>query len=289
MNYNYYHETRKRERDKTIKYAEAIIRRISWDIDRFGIITATLNFMDPIAIEDGKCTVKSLKHIQAGQLDYYGLGIGATIKVPTHISRGCVITNYMEKKSKSDIKTTPQICPFCESKIEGISSTYRGTISCSNPKCDERNYKTLAFFVTQLGTSSLKSNTLEDLECKSVSDVLSLTDEKLIALKKYKGKKATRKKILDALTKARDMSARKILLSCSIKDLHHRQIDKLLGVFTINELITKCKQKPAALDNIQGLNYGTGKRIGEAINARSEFLISLQEQGFKNFDYITDD
>jgi len=137
--------------------------------------------------------------------------------------------------------TPPERCPFCDTPIikpEGAVDYF-----CPNPRCPERVYRQVEFFVSRAGLEidGMGSQTVKTLLDQKLivdeSDIFALKAEQLLPLEKFGEKKVAN--LLAAIDAAKQRPLAQVIAALGIDGVgssvaealanHYRSVDKLAG------------------------------------------------------------
>lgn len=216
---------------------------VTINIGRTGKVTPTAQ-LDPVFI--GGVTVSSASLHNYDQIATLDIRMGDTVIVKRS---GDVIPYVVgpvlgaRDGSETEI-TPPEKCPFCDTKL--IQPEGAVDWLCPNPKCPERVFRSLEFFVSRgaMDIEGMGPQTIQALIEQSLitdeADIFCLTEEPLLELEGFAQKKVDN--LLDSIQKAKSRPFPQVLASLGIEGVgstvaaliteNFESIDKLLETTT---------------------------------------------------------
>ena len=165
---------------------------VSANIGRTGKVTPGAA-LDPVFV--GGVTVSSASLHNYDLIEQLDVRVGDTVL----IKRSGDVIPYVigpvldQRTGDEQIVTPPQTCPFCNTKL--VRPAGAVDLYCPNPKCPERVFRSLEFFVSKqaldidgMGPQTIRSLIDEKL-VQDEADIFSLPAEQLIGLEGFAEKK----------------------------------------------------------------------------------------------------
>ena len=198
-----------------------IIKSISWQVSRNGILTPVANVE---SVELSGANVSRVTLHNFGLVKQFNLKTGDKINI---IRSGEVIPKFIDVvKSSDESFKYPVECPSCDQ--ETVVDDIR--LLCKNPSCPEKVKDEILNFIRKVGIENLSDKRLVELiESGLVRDIPSLfdlTSEKLMELDKVKDKLAT--KIVQSISDAKNMELVKFLSSLGISGGAYNKCEKIV-------------------------------------------------------------
>jgi DNA ligase (NAD+) len=212
---------------------------VTINIGRTGKVTPTAQ-LDPVFI--GGVTVSNASLHNYDQISTLDIRYGDTIIVKRS---GDVIPYVVgpvtgARDGTETPITPPEICPFCETKL--IQPEGAVDWICPNPKCPERVFRSLEFFVSKgaMDIEGMGPQTIQTLIEQGLitdeADIFYLTAEPLVELERFAEKKVDN--LLESIEKAKSRPFAQVLASLGIDGVgstvstlitdNFNSIDKLL-------------------------------------------------------------
>ena len=198
-----------------------IIKSISWQVSRNGILTPVANVE---SVELSGANVSRVTLHNFGLVKQFNLKTGDKINI---IRSGEVIPKFIDVvKSSDESFKYPVECPSCDQ--ETVVDDIR--LLCKNPSCPEKVKDEILNFIRKVGIENLSDKRLVELiESGLVRDIPSLfdlTSEKLMELDKVKDKLAT--KIVQSISDAKNMELVTFLSSLGISGGAYNKCEKIV-------------------------------------------------------------
>ena len=198
-----------------------IIKSISWQVSRNGILTPVANVE---SVELSGANVSRVTLHNFGLVKQFNLKTGDKINI---IRSGEVIPKFIDVvKSSDESFKYPVECPSCDQ--ETVVDDIR--LLCKNPSCPEKVKDEILNFIRKVGIENLSDKRLVELiESGLVRDIPSLfdlTSEKLMELDKVKDKLAT--KIVQSISHAKNMELVTFLSSLGISGGAYNKCEKIV-------------------------------------------------------------
>ncbi len=198
-----------------------IIKSISWQVSRNGILTPVANVE---SVELSGANVSRVTLHNFGLVKQFNLKTGDKINI---IRSGEVIPKFIDVvKSSDESFNYPVECPSCDQ--ETVVDDIR--LLCKNPSCPEKVKDEILNFIRKVGIENLSDKRLVELiESGLVRDIPSLfdlTSEKLMELDKVKDKLAT--KIVQSISDAKNMELVTFLSSLGISGGAYNKCEKIV-------------------------------------------------------------
>ena len=195
---------------------ETTLLDIEWSPSRTGLINPVAIF-EPVELEGTTVSRASVHNISI--MEELELGIGDKINV---YKANMIIPQIAENLSRSGVKDIPKICPVCggETVIKNDNGTK--TLYCSNPKCQAKQIKSFALFVSRdaLNMEGLSEATLEKFISmgfiKDFSDIFHIDDHKDVIVEMEGFGEKSYKKLTDSIEKARKTTLAKLIYGLGI-------------------------------------------------------------------------
>ena len=232
--------------------AESTVVGIDWRITKDGSLSPIAQ-VNPVMLAGAEIT-------QASAFNYewivnHGIGIGAKVVIIKSGEIIPVITQVITTSKKIDV---PEVCPNCGGSLE-----VRGKkLFCTNPDCSESAYKSLAFFIENLGIPNVSEKTLRAWELKSINDIINFEADS-----KYKKQVEFAKALPE---KFWSITYTKLMCSFDYKGIGEKIIKKLIKANGINKM-----NKALFIDDSIELETPTGTtqdtliRLRKAINSNN--------------------
>ena len=198
-----------------------IIKSISWQVSRNGILTPVANVE---SVELSGANVSRVTLHNFGLVKQFNLKTGDKINI---IRSGEVIPKFIDVvKSSDESFKYPVECPSCDQ--ETVVDDIR--LLCKNPSCPEKVKDEILNFIRKVGIENLSDKRLVELiESGLVRDIPSLfdlTSEKLMELDKVKDKLAT--KIVQSISDDKNMELVTFLSSLGISGGAYNKCEKIV-------------------------------------------------------------
>lgn len=269
-------DARRNRPDKQIAFkfsleeAVSTVRRVIWNEN--GVTYTPIAEFDTVELAGTRVSRASLANPDT--IKSLGLKIGSHVVVT---KRGEIIPkieyvihaqgeekneNYGDLPLFADNKATslqdveiPQSCSCCGWKLQNDGSR----LYCPNPDCPKRIHHQLEKWISVIDIrdfgSTLIKNMFDSGELKSISDIYSLTEEKLTpyflnddSLEKDKVSLGARK-VLASIEKSRTMTLSKFIAGLDIEGIGETMIDKLIdaGFDTLDKLLSATEEDIASV------------------------------------------
>lgn len=136
---------------------ETTLLEIEWSPSRTGLINPVAIF-EPVELEGTTVSRASVHNISI--MEELELGVGDTIQV---YKANMIIPQIAENLTRSGVKDIPKSCPVCGADTEISMQNDTKTLYCTNPKCQAKQIKSFALFVSRdaLNIDGLSEATLE--------------------------------------------------------------------------------------------------------------------------------
>ena len=195
---------------------ETTLTDIEWSPSRTGLINPVAIF-EPVDLEGTTVSRASVHNISI--MEELELGIGDKINV---YKANMIIPQIAENLTRSGVKDIPSSCPVCggETVIKNDNGTK--TLYCSNPKCQAKQIKSFALFVSRdaLNMEGLSEATLEKFISmgfiKDFSDIFHIEDHKDVIVEMEGFGEKSYKKLKDSIEKARNTTLAKLVYGLGI-------------------------------------------------------------------------
>jgi len=141
---------------------ETTLLEIEWSPSRTGLINPVAIFA-PVELEGTTVSRASVHNISI--MEDLELGIGDQIQV---YKANMIIPQIAENLTRSGVKDIPSTCPVCGQATEISMMNDTKTLYCINPKCQAKQIKSFALFVSRdaLNMEGLSEATLEKFIAK---------------------------------------------------------------------------------------------------------------------------
>jgi len=141
---------------------ETTLLEIEWSPSRTGLINPVAIFA-PVVLEGTTVSRASVHNISI--MEDLELGIGDQIQV---YKANMIIPQIAENLTRSGVKDIPSTCPVCGQATEISMMNDTKTLYCINPKCQAKQIKSFALFVSRdaLNMEGLSEATLEKFIAK---------------------------------------------------------------------------------------------------------------------------
>lgn len=252
--------------------AMSIIKNISWQVSRNGVLTPVANIE---TVELSGANVSRVTLHNWGNVKENKLKKGDLIKITRS---GEVIPKFLEvvESSQEDFKA-PEKCPSCEQSI--FEEDIR--LYCHNDYCPEKKLDELENFVKKIGIDDLSKKRLASfIEAKIIKDIVSLyelTEEKLLSVDKVKEKLAN--KLLSSIEDSKQTSLSVFMSALGLSGGALNTCEKIVsaGFNSINKIKTLTVEE---LIKIDGFAQKSSEDIVNSIQEKKELIDSLVAKGF---------
>ena len=215
----------------------------------------------PIEIEG--TTVKRASLCNVSECERLGIGDKGT-KIAV-IKANKIIPKVINVVERLGVFHIPEVCPVCQSATEVTESESSGTktLHCTNTHCPAKQLKKFGRFVSKEGINidGLSEQTIQKFInlgwVREYADLFHLNNHasELRTMDGFGDKSVS--KLLTAIEKARDVEAHRLLFALNIPLIGRDVCNRLLSVYSFNELIDITKESDD--ENIFATINGIGK------------------------------
>ncbi len=262
---------------------ETTLLDIEVGVGRTGVLTPTAVF-SPVQLA-GTTVSRAVLHNQ-DFIDDMDIRIGDTVSVR---KAGDIIPEVISSKNHKEGSQTfrlPSLCPSCGEPVVRLSEEVAHR--CVNPECPEQKRRNIIHFASKgaMNIDGLGPATIDQLIDKGyvsgISDLFSLTKDKLLTLDKIKDKSA--ENILSALNACKAQNLDKLINSFGIRNVGEKAAALICEVFSsVEEIFDAKKEQLSAIDGIGPIIADSVVKFFETDGAR-HLIESLKSAGV-NMNY----
>lgn len=250
-----------------------IIKNISWQVSRNGILTPVAN-VEKVELSGAHVSRVTLHNF--GMVKQFRLKTGDKINI---IRSGEVIPKFIDVvDSSSNEFVYPQVCPSCEEKV--FVQDIR--LICKNPACPDKVRDEILNFIRKIGIENLSDKRLaEMLKAGLIKDIPSLYDltvEKLLSLDKVKEKLAG--KIIQSIEDSKNVDLISFLASLGISGGAYNKCEKIVnnGYDTVEKVLDLNSQKLLAIESFA---EKSAQDFAYSLDGKKDLIKALLSKGIK--------
>ncbi|WP_304576762.1 helix-hairpin-helix domain-containing protein [Romboutsia ilealis] len=174
----------------------------------------------------------------------------------------------------------PTHCPYCNEKL-----VEDPLLKCINDNCESRVVGKILNYVNKMRIENISINTIERFYqlgfLRSIEDLYRLENHKneIVQLDGFGSKSF--QKIIDGINNRRDVYDYELMGSIGIQDIGERMFKKILSVYSINDLKSKCEEPGKfmkELINLEGIKDKTADKIIRGIYINTSLINFLLKE-----------
>lgn len=208
-------------------------------------------------------TIRSISLGSMGRFTSLGLAKGDTVKVLYDIIPYLVFDNDCDRSGNKPIRA-PEYCPECDSEL--VLSDTAMTLSCDNDKCPCREKGKILSFLERMKIRDISYATVDDFYnagiLRNIKDIYNLK-KKYSEITKLDGYgEVSYNNMINEIESRKKVTASKLLGAIGIESVGERIFDKILEIYTLDEVLDICKKgKINKLIAIKGIKEKTATKI----------------------------
>ena len=249
-----------------------MLNNVVWQVGRTGKLTP-IGLIEPVSLAGatvGRATLNNMGDIKRKQVK-----IGARVFVRRSNEVIPEILGLAEDYPNSKEIEVPTVCPCCGGEVSEIGAN----LFCTNVGCPEQIKDSLTHFCSKeaMNIEGLSEKTIEQLyeklDLRKLSNIYNLTYDQLMALDKFKEKKA--KNLIESIEKSKNVNLANFVFALGIKNV---------GAKTAKDLVKNFK----TFENIKNATYQELveiRDVGETV-AKSIFDYFNNESNLKEIDLL---
>ena len=252
---------------------ETVIKSISWQVSRNGILTPVGN-VEPVELSGAKVSRVTLHNF--GLVKQNKLKVGDRIEI---VRSGEVIPKFLSVVTESDNAFLfPEKCPSCEreTRIDDIR------LLCDNRECPDKIKDEILNFIQKIGIEDLSSKRLEEFIrlglIKNIPSLYELKVEDLLSVDKVKDKLAS--KIIASIDKSKSANLITFLSALGISGGAYNKCEKIVtnGYDSIEKIM---RMKYSDLELIESFAEKSATDFVNSLQSKAEIINKLIGYGFE--------
>lgn len=239
------------------KQAKAILKSVDFSVGVLGAVTPMAR-IEPVKLKGS--TIKSISLGSIARFESLQLAAGDEVIIKYDVIPYLEIDDSCQRSGNEPF-TPPTHCPYCEKKLIATPE-----LKCDNDDCPSRVIGKIMNYVTKMSIPNISIGIITVFWkrgfLKTIEDLYSLSDykEDIINMRGFEHKSYSR--IIDGINSRQKVFDYEVLGSIGIPSIGRKMFKKVLGLYTIDELI-ELAQKDAVskLTAIQGIKEKTASKI----------------------------
>jgi DNA ligase (NAD+) len=226
-------------------------------------------------------TIENISLGSIGRMRKLGLRKGDRVKVLYDIIPYLSFDDECEHNMKNDIIDIPDTCPDCGEKLEFSESC--DIACCVNPKCSCRIKGKILNYLNKMNIDGLSYGVIDKLYdydiVNSIQDIYKIdkNKSKIVDIDGFGGKMV--KAWVDEIDAHREVRDYVVLGSLGIEGMSKKTFEKVLTVYTIDELVDICENNSLSkLVIVPGIQDKSAKKIVEGLNSNIKLIKFLEKE-----------